>query len=70
MATLWIAAWEFSLDEVGDTLAVPVDGIGNDCEFGSDGGEVDRSHDFTLGCSINSHDGSGKSSEKSVELVR
>ena len=70
MATLGIETREFSLNEIGDALSVPIDSIGDDCEFGGDGGEVDRSHHFTLDCSINSRDGSGKSSEKSVESVR
>ena len=49
MPTFRIEAWEFPLNEIGDALTVPIDGVGNDCEFGGNGGEVDRSHDFTLG---------------------
>ena len=49
MATLGIASREFSLNEIGNALTVPIDSIGYDCEFGSDGREVDRGHNFTLG---------------------
>jgi hypothetical protein len=48
VAAFRIEARELSLNEISDTLAVSIDCIGDDCEVGGDGGEVDRSHDLRL----------------------
>lgn len=40
--TLGIDAGEITLDEAGHPMPVSIDGIGDDSEFGGDGGQVDR----------------------------
>lgn len=49
VSTVRIESWKIGLDESGDALAVTVDGIGDDRQFGGNGGEIDGRHLRTLG---------------------